>query len=132
VQGDGGAYDPSVTIETLKQALDKKLGDYSTPEKQAHLRAHALNELYLLVHGGFNAHAYNSPSSPLSLEVIAQRGAAFYASHPQRQVFSRVWFFDSLDSADEVNKLFGYPAGYGRVRWLAQLWPTFSVHSGSN
>jgi hypothetical protein len=132
VQSDGGAYDPSITIETLKQALDKKLRDYSTSEKQAHLQGHALNELYLLVHGGFNAYAYNSPSSPLSLEVIAQRGAAFYGSHPQRQIFSRVWFFDSLDSADELNKLFGYSAGYGRVRWLAQLWPTFSVHSGSN
>jgi predicted XRE-type DNA-binding protein len=120
VQGDGGAYDPSDTIETLKQALDKKLSDYSTPEKQAHLQAHGLSELDLLVHGGFNAYAYNSPSGPLSLEDIAQRGAAFYASHPQRQIFNRLWFYDSLDSADDLNRLIGYPPGYGRVRWLAQ------------
>ena len=128
VQGDGGAFDPAVTIETLKQALDKKLSDYSTPEKQAHLKAHGLTELYLLVHGGFNAYAYNTPSGPLSLEEIAQRGAAFYAAHPQRQIFNRVWFFDSLDSADEINQLLGYPPGYGRVRWLAQLWPDLRVY----
>jgi len=121
VQGDGGAYAPDVTVETLKQALDKKLSDYSTPEKQVHLRAHALSELYLLVHGGFNAYAYNSPSGPLSLETIAQRGAAFYASHTQRQVFKRVWFFNSLDSADDINQLFGYAPGYGRVRRSKRL-----------
>jgi hypothetical protein len=66
------------------------------------------------------------------LEEIAQRGAAFYAAHPQRQIFTRVWFFDSLDSADEINQLLGYPPGYGRVRWLAQLWPTFNVYTGSS
>jgi hypothetical protein len=132
VDGDGGAYDPGVTVNTLTQALDKKLSDYSTPEKQAHFGAHALCELNLLVHGGFNAFAYNSPSGPLSLERIAQSGAAFYAAHPQRQIFNRVWFFDSLDSADYVNQLLGYPPGFGRVRWLAQLWPSFSVYPGSN
>ena len=131
VQGDGGAYDPSDAIETLKQALDRKLSDYSTSEKQAHFQAHGLSELDLLVHGGFNAYAYNSPSGPLSLEAIAQRGAAFYTSHPQRQIFSRVWFYDSLDSADDLNKLIGYPPGYGRVRWLAQLWPRVFVYPGS-
>ena len=131
VQGDGGAYDPGVTVETLKQALDKKLSDYSKPEKQAHLQAHGLSELDLLVHGGFNAYAYNSPSGPLSLEDIARLGATFYASHSQRQIFNRVWFYDSLDSADDINAVIGYPPGYGRVRWLAQLWPNFSVYPGS-
>ena len=131
VQGDGGAYDPGVTVETLKQALDKKLSDYSRPEKQAHLQAHGLTEFDLLVHGGFNAYAYNSPSGPLSLEDIARRGAVFYASHSQRQIFNRVWFYDSLDSADDITALIGYPPGYGRVRWLAQLWPSFSIYPGS-
>lgn len=130
VEGDGGPYDPAVTVETLKQALDKKLSDYSTPEKQVHLKAHALSELYLLVHGGFNAYAYNSPSGPLSLENIARCGSSFCATHPQRQIFNRVWFFDSLDSADDVNQLIGYPPGCGRVRWLAQLWPDFFVYAG--
>jgi hypothetical protein len=127
-QGDGGAYDPAVTVETLKRVLDKKLGDYSTPERQAHLKAQALTDLYLLVHGGFNAYAYNTPSGPLSLKEIAERGAAFYAAHPKRLIFNRVWFFDSLDSADDINQLLGFPPGYGRVRWLAQLWPDFSVY----
>jgi hypothetical protein len=130
--GDGGAYDPAVTFKTLEQALDGKLSDYSAREKQAHLKVHGLGELFLLVHGGFDAYAYNTPSAPLSLEEIAQRGAAFYAAHPQRQIFTRVWFFDSLDSADEINQLLGYPPGYGRVRWLAQLWPTFNVYTGSS
>jgi hypothetical protein len=131
-QGDGGAYDPAVTFRTLEQALDGKLSDYSTPERQGHLKAHGLGELFLLVHGGFDAYAYNTPSAPLSLEEIAQRGGAFYAAHPQRQIFARVWFFDSLDSAHEINQLLGYPPGYGRVRWLAQLWPTFYVYAGSS
>jgi hypothetical protein len=132
MQGDGGAYDPGAAAQTLEVALDKKLTDYSGADRQSHLAAHSLTELYLLVHGGFNAYAYNSPSAPLSLATIAQRGAVFYATHPQRRVFDRVWFFDSLDSADDLNKLFGYPAGYGRVRFLAELWPNFLVYPETN
>jgi hypothetical protein len=131
VEEDAGAYDPTVPIETLEQAIEKKLDLYSTQEKQAQLKARGLTEFYLLVHGGFNAFRYNTPSHPLSLEEIARRGAGFYADHPFRRTFSRVWFFDSLDSADEINQLLGYPTEYGRVRWLARLWPEFSVHPGS-
>jgi len=132
VEEDAGAYDPAVSAETLEQALKKKLDLYSTQEKQAQLQARGLTELYLLVHGGFNAFRYNTPSHPLSLREIARRGAVSYANHPQRRVFNRVWFFDSLNSADEINQLLGYPAGYGRVRWLVQLWPEFSVYTGSS
>lgn len=71
--------------------------------------------------------AYNTPSF-LTLEDIGRRGATFYAGHPIRDVFNRVWMFDSLNSADDINQLLGYPAGYGRVRWLAQLWPDFRVY----
>jgi hypothetical protein len=130
-QGDGGAFDPNVPVESLKQALDSKLADYSTPEKQAHLNAHGLTELDLLVHGGFNIYAYNTPSRHLSLEEIARRGANYYASHPERDIFNRVWFFHSLDTADELNQLLGFAPGEGRVRWLAQLWPEFKAFSGS-
>jgi hypothetical protein len=132
VEEDAGAYDPAVSAETIEQALEKKLGLYSTREKQAQLEARGLTELYLLVHGGFNTFRYNTPSHPLSLEQIARRGAGFYAKHPHRRIFNRVWFFDSLTSADEINQLLGYPPGYGRVRWLAQLWPEFSVYAGSS
>jgi hypothetical protein len=132
VQGDGGAYDPAAAIQSLKQALDNKLTDYSSTDRQAHIRVQRLAELYPLVHGGFNAFAYNSPSAPFPLETVAQYASAFYAAHPQRRMFDRVWFFDSLDSADDVNKLFGYPPGYGRVRWLAKLWPSFLIYPGSN
>jgi hypothetical protein len=127
-QGDGGAYDPAASVAALTVALDNKLANYSTPEKQVHLKARKLTELNLLVHGGFNAYAYNTPSSPLSLEDIVRLGAAFYAAHLQQAVFDRVWFFNSLDSADEVNGLLGIPPGQGRVRWLAQLWPDFRIY----
>ena len=130
-QGDGGPFDPVVPVETLKQALDSKLGDYSAPEKQAHLKAHGLTEFNLLVHGGFNIYAYNTPSGHLSLEEIARRGADYYAAHRKRRVFNRVWFFYSLDTADELNQLLGFAAGEGRVRWLAQLWPEYRIFPGS-
>jgi hypothetical protein len=130
-QGDGGAFDPYIPVETLKQALDSKLSDYSTPEKQAHLKAHGLAEFSLLVHGGSNIYAYNTPSGHLSLEGIARRGADYYAAHEKRHVFNRVWFFHSLDSADELNQLLGFAPGEGRVRWLAQLWPHFRIFPGS-
>jgi hypothetical protein len=126
VDGDAGACDPFVPIETLQAAMDKKLKDYGTSEKQLHLKAQNLAELNLLVHGGFNAFAYNTPSF-LPLEDIAKSAATFYAAHPKRDIFNRVWIFDSLSSADAINELMGYPAGYGRVRWLAQLWPDFRV-----
>jgi hypothetical protein len=131
VEEDGGAYDPMATVRTLEQALGKKVALYSSPDKQAHLGSLGLSELALLVHGGFNAYRYNTPNAPLSLDDIARRGANFLAIHPQRQIFNRVWFFHSLDSADDANQLLGFPAGYGRVRWLAQLWPTFTVYPSS-
>jgi hypothetical protein len=129
--GDGGAFDPYLPVETLKQAMDTKLTEYSTPEKQAHLKTHGLAELDLLVHGGFNIYAYNTPSGHLTLEEIARRGADYYAAHPQRHIFDRVWLFHSLDSADDLNQLIGFAPGEGRVRWLAQLWPEPIIYPGS-
>ena len=127
VSGDGGAFDPARTVATLKNALDAKMENYSQPEKQRHLATHGLDEFCLLVHGGFNAFTYNTPAGPLSLEEIAKLASAFYAAHPRRDIFRRVWFFDSLDTADEINQAIGFPAGYGRVRRLTQLWPEFRV-----
>ena len=128
---DAGSFDPNEVVRILEAALDQKLRDYSTPVKQTHLRSHNLAELCLLLHGGINAYLYNRPGHPLSLSAIAQAGANFYASHALRNVFDRVWFFDSLNSADQINQLLGYPPGYGRVRWLAQLWPVFNIYAGS-
>jgi hypothetical protein len=121
LSGDGGAYDPQEAVSTLTKGLDGKLAAYSLPERQEHFRAQDLNQLLLLVHGGFNAFAYNTPS--LSLEEVANRGATFYAEHPLRHVFHSVWFFNSLDSADNVNVLLGIAPGVGRERRLWQLWP---------
>jgi hypothetical protein len=92
IEGDGGAYNPAVSVLTLEEVLGKKLNLYSTSEKQAQLEAHGLAELYLLVHGGFNTHLYNTPSAPLTLEQIAQRGAAFCAAHSHRNILSRDGF----------------------------------------
>ena len=128
--GDGGAFDPNLPVETLKQAMKGKLIEYSTPEKQAHLKTHGLTELDLLVHGGFNAYAYNTPSGHLTLEEITRRGADYYAAHPQRHIFDRVWFFHSLDTADDLNQRIGFAPGEGRLRWLAQLWPNLIVYPG--
>jgi hypothetical protein len=131
-QGDGGAFDPNAPFETLKEALDSKLTDYSTQDKQPHFQAHGLTELDLLVHGGSNAFQYNTPPGhQFSLERIARLGADYYAVHPLRQMFNRVWFFHSLDSADEINSLMGFAPDAGRVRWLAQLWPEFTVYPES-
>lgn len=130
-QGDGGAFDPAEPGETLKRALDNKLSDYSTPEQQAHFKSQGLTELNLLVHGGFNIYAYNTPSGHLSLEEIARSGAEYFAAHAQRYLFNRVWFFHSLDTADGLNPLIGFAPGEGRVRWLAQLWPDFRIYPES-
>src|ERR1700723_534086 len=130
--GDGGAVDPYRPVETLKRAMNRKLEEYATPEKRGHLNAQGLIELDLLVHGGFNFFAYNTSSGHLTLEDIAPHGADYYAVHPQRQVFDRVWFFHSLDSADDWNQLVGFAPGEGRVRWLTQLWPTLVVYRGAS
>jgi hypothetical protein len=108
-----------VSVERLEDALQDKLVKFARPDRQAKLAKHKIVETYLLIHGGWNAYVSNSPHHPLTLDEIAKRGAAFYATHPQRNLFNRVWFYDSLDSADDVNALFGMPAGTGRVRWLA-------------
>jgi hypothetical protein len=130
--GCGGAFDPNAPVDTLKEALDKKLTDYSIEVKPVHFQAHGLTELDLLVHGGSNVFQYNTPPGhKFSLERIARLGADYYAVHPLRQIFSRVWFFHSLDSADEINLLMGFAPNAGRVRLLAQLWPRFIVYAGS-
>src|ERR1700722_17231457 len=128
VEEDAGAYDPNISIQTLEEALEDKLAKFSRPESQAKIASQNLSEHYLLIHGGWNAYRSNTPYHPLTLEQIARHAAELYAAHPPRALFNRVWFFDSLDSADEVNALFGLPAGSGRVRWLAQLWPTFRIY----
>jgi hypothetical protein len=128
MEPDGGAYDPCVSVERLEDVLQDKLVKFAKPDRQAKLAKHKIVEICLLIHGGWNAYVSNSPHNPLTLDEIAKRGAEFYAAHPQRNLFNRVWFFDSLDSADEVNALFGMPTGTGRVRWLAQLWPTLRVY----
>ncbi len=128
---DGGAFDSGVPIQTLEESLEDKLVKFAKPDWQTRLARHNLAEHYLLIHGGWNAYKSDTPYHPLRLGDIVKRGAEFYAAHPQRGLFSGVWFFDSLDSADDINALFGLPAGMGRVRWLAQLWPKFSVYEGS-
>jgi hypothetical protein len=132
VEGDGGAYDPAQTVESLRSELNAKLLNYLKPEKQTHLSSHKIDELCLLVHGGFNAFAYNTPSGTFSVEDIARLGSSFYTAHPHRNIFNRVWFFNSLDTEDQLNQLMGFPPGYGRVRWLAQLWPELKVHPDSS
>jgi hypothetical protein len=128
VEPDGGAYDPMVSVQRLEAALQDKLVKFAKPDRQAKLAKHNIVETYLLIHGGWNAYVSNSPHHPLTLDEIAERGAAFYAAHPQRNLFNRVWFYDSLDSADEMNTLFGMSAGTGRVRWLAELSPKLRVY----
>jgi hypothetical protein len=125
IEPDGGAYDPGVSVQRLEDALQDKLTKFAKPDRQGKLAKHKIVETYLLIHGGWNAYVSNSPHHPLTLDEIAKRGAEFYAAHPKRNLFNRVWFFDSLDSADEVNSHFGLPAGTGRERWLAELWPKF-------
>ena len=127
---DGVAVDPELPGQTLEDALDKKLNLCSAPAAENRLKERGLTELYLLVHGGFNAYLYNTSSGHLSLEDISKRGAAFYAGRALRRTFNRVWFFDSLDSADEGNALMGLPPGSGRVRWLAQFWPELKIYLG--
>lgn len=130
-EGDGGAYDPMEAVNALKTALDNKLAKYSAPTQQAHLETQCLAEFNLLVHHGFNAFAYNTPAGPLTLEEVVNQGAVFYASHANRQVFNRVWVFDSLDAATELNELIGFRPDAGRSRWLAEMWPYFRIYPAS-
>lgn len=125
--GDGGPYDPLEAVRSLEGALHSKLAAYSTPGRQAHLESQDLTELSLLVHGGFNGFAYNAPFAPLTLDEVAERAAAFYNGHADRERFSRVWLFYALDSAEEVNKAIGFEDS-GTQRWLCQLWPDFHLY----
>jgi hypothetical protein len=129
--GDGGAYDPNAQIATLRQAFDAKLQDYSRPDAQAKLSTQGLTEFHLLVHGGFNIYAYNTPPGDHPLNEISRHAGEYFAAHALRDVFNRVWFFLSLNSDDELNGLLGFPPGSGRVRFLAQLWPEFRIVAGS-
>jgi len=128
--GDGGAYDPADSVNSLIAAIEGKLTTYSTPERRQHLNMQGVAELNLLVHGGFNVHAYNTPTAPFTLEEICHKVSDSYGRHSIRGVFDRVWFFNSLDSADELNRLLGFPANAGRQRWLCQLWPEFRILDG--
>jgi hypothetical protein len=129
--GDGGPFDPNKQVESLEEALDSKLRYYATSEKQTHLKAQGLTQLHLLVHGGFNNFAYNTPSGHLSLSEISQHGADYYAAHENGSIFDYVWFSHSLEPHDELNQQIGFAPGEGRVCWLAQIWPQFRILPGS-
>jgi hypothetical protein len=110
--GDGGGFDPADAASALKAAIGNKLALYAKPESQERLKLHNLSSLNLLVHGGFNAFAYNTPSGPLTMEDLSRLAAAYLGNHPQREIFDRVWFFDSL----------------GNDRWLCELSPRLHVY----
>src|SRR5262249_35098750 len=58
---DGGAYDPGEALKALIDSIADKATYYETAERAAHLDQKKLDELVLLVHGGFNQYAYNTP-----------------------------------------------------------------------
>jgi hypothetical protein len=125
---DGGAFDPLDVVRTLKQAIDKKVQLYADPVSDAKLKAKKLDRLELLVHGGFNLYAYNTPRGRLSVSEIAAAAAAFYAGLPASlRRFDHIWMFNSLNPAGDLNELVGWPRETGRLRWLAELWPDFGV-----
>lgn len=127
MQEDGGFFDPMDTVRTLESVLDAKMAGYAVPDKQSHLGAHQLAELWLLVHGGYNIYAYNRPRGPLTLRDIAAFGTEYCAQHSQKRIFDKIWLFHAIDSADDINARLGIPAGTGRIRWLAQIWPMLNV-----
>ena len=132
IEEDGGAFDPSVVIRTLEQAIVKKIDLYSNPVSDARLKSKNLDRLELLVHGGFNLYAYNTPRGRLSFGEIAVAAAGFYTGlSAARKRFDRIWVFNSLDPAGDLNALIGFPRDSGRLRWLAELWPNYAIDSRS-
>jgi hypothetical protein len=114
-------------VRTLEQAIHKKIQLYADPASDAKLRAKKLDRLELLVHGRFNLYAYNTPKGRLSVSEIAA-AAVFYAGLPaSARRFDRIWIFNSLNPAGDLNELVGWPRETGRLRWLAELWPDFGV-----
>jgi hypothetical protein len=132
IEEDGGAFDPLDVVRTIEQAIDKKIQLYADPVSAARLKAKQLDRLELLVHGGFNLYAYNTPKGSLSVSEIAAPAAAFYAGLPAPlRRFDRIWIFNSLNPAGDLNELVGMPREAGRLRWLAELWPDFGVDARS-
>ena len=131
IRDDGGACDPWLPMRALEKRLDEKIKDYARPQQQARLKGHNLAELTLLVHGGFNIFAYNTPGGPQTARGYASCVHAFCRQHPSRDVFGRVWFFHSVDPASEINGMLGNPPDAGRIRFLAQIWPVLRVDERS-
>ena len=128
IETDGGAFDPSDVIRTLKQAIEKKIDLYSGAISGTPLKGRKLDRFELLVHGSFNLYAYNTPSGPLSVSQIAAAGAAFCVGLPAaRRLFDRIWIFNSLNPAGDLNEMVGLSREKGRLRWLAELWPCYSI-----
>jgi hypothetical protein len=115
-QLDGGAYDPNVASQALIESISDKAAYYETAERVAHLERQELDELLLLVHGGFNQAAYNTPfHAPWKSLTDVAREAAFYCA-ANSTPFNQVWLFHSL----------------GNQRSLAQLSPEFHFHPSSS
>jgi hypothetical protein len=130
-QRSRGVFDPNSARLALENAIDKKMGDYSTAKKKAHLAKHRLTEINLLIHGGSYIVLYNAPWDSLQIEQMARFGSEYCAAHIDRKTFDRVWFFYGIDNGPaEFLKLMGLKPEEGKVRWMAQLWPEFHVLPG--
>jgi hypothetical protein len=101
------------------------------PGRGGETQGEKLDRLELLVHGGFNLYAYNTPRGRLSVSEIAS-AALFYAGLPaSAQRFDRIWIFNSLNPSGDLNELVGWPRKTGPLCWLANLWPDFGVDTRS-
>jgi hypothetical protein len=112
---DGGFYDPTVSILTLRAAIQNMVAHYSRDEMKIRLRRHRLHEMHLLVCADPNRFSSNTPyqttaqmmRSPVDgLEEAAEAATANLLGISD--VFASIFLF--------------YPIAGSQ--WCVQIWPT--------
>jgi len=118
ILSDGGMYDPAETFRALRDRVESKVDHHLEEGVKERLDAHNLHKLYLLVHTDLARSSYKTPylifSQPtpsLAARLTEAAIAGIQGLHSSPRAFDGIFLLYHL----------------WRVRWLAQIWPTFQL-----
>jgi hypothetical protein len=113
---DGGVYDPKTSIQSLRDAIERKIDKYSGFTVSTRPSGRDRGKLYLLVYADPRRSLCNTPyQTPLQMRISPVEGLKEIAKEATEDLIKRHKIFDGV--------FLFYPLW--NSQWLAQIWPSF-------